>query len=90
GEVAYSDVVRLERLPGWVIDNDVSVRDEVAPFVGATMAARWEATRRCCRAAATMLRFHRDPERALAYRDPLPESAVAALRRLRSSGVQTE
>jgi hypothetical protein len=82
---SYSDGMRLERLPGWVVDNDASVREEVAPYVDATMAARWDATRRCCRAARDMLRFHRDPARALEYRDPLPPSSVAALRRLRDA-----
>ena len=77
--------MRLERLPGWVIDNDSSVREEVGPYVGLTMAQRWDATRRCCRAAASMLRFHRDPARALDHRDPLPESSVRALARLRAA-----
>lgn len=77
--------MRLERLPGWVIDNDASVREEVAPFVQASMAARWAATRRCSRAARAMLRFHRDPARALGHQDPLPPGSVAALRRLRET-----
>jgi hypothetical protein len=76
-------VARLEQLPGWVIDNDASVREEVAPFVGASMAERWDATRRCCRAAVAMLRFHPHPERVLAHRDPTPESSARALVRLR-------
>lgn len=76
--------VRLEKLPGWVIDNDTSVHEEVAPFKQATMAERWGATNRCCRAAASMLRFHREPGRVLAHRDPLPGSSLALLRRLRA------
>jgi hypothetical protein len=77
--------VRLDKLPGWVVDNDSSVRAEVAPFVGATMAERWAATRKCARAAVTMLRFNSNPQRARAYRDPLPASSVELLRRLRSA-----
>jgi hypothetical protein len=81
--------MRLVRLPGWVIANDESVREEVAPFRRASLAARWDATRRCCRAATAMLRFHRDPARALAHRDPLPESTKLALERLRASRRRT-
>ena len=77
--------MRLERLPGWVVDNDASVRDEIAPYRGLSMAERWAATQRCCRAAMRMLAFHPDPGPALAYRDPLPESTVAALARLRGT-----
>jgi len=76
--------MRLAKLPGWVIDNDASVREEVAPFTQATTAERWDATRRCCRAAASMLRFHRNPSRALDHRDPLPPSSVSLLQRLRA------
>jgi hypothetical protein len=79
----YDRRVTLARLPGWVIDNDASVREEVAPYVGATYAERLAATRACCRAAIRTLAFHFDPERALAYSDPLPPSTVAALERLR-------
>jgi hypothetical protein len=76
--------MRLERLPGWVVDNDTSIREEVAPYVDMTMAERWEATQRCCEAAATMLRFHRKPETVFSHRDPLPSSTREALARLRS------
>lgn len=75
----------LERLPGWVVDNATSIRDEVAPMVGKSMLERWDATRRCCAAASVMLRFSRRRERALEHRDPLPEGTTRALRRLRTS-----
>jgi hypothetical protein len=61
------------------------VRDEVAPYVDATAAERWEATRRCCRAAIAVLRYHFDPARALAFVDPVPESTLRALERLRQA-----
>lgn len=75
--------MRLQALPGWVVDNETSVVAEAAAYVPMTMAERWEATRRCCASASTMLRFNRDPAAVLAYRDPLPASTVLALRRLR-------
>lgn len=73
----------LQALPGWVIDNETSVREEAAPYVRMTMAERWDATRRCCEAAATMLRFNPDPAPALAYRDPVPRGTALALAKLR-------
>lgn len=75
----------LTRMPGWVIDNDASVREEVAPYVHATAAECIEATRRCCRGAMTMLRFHPQPATILAHVDPLPASTIEALARLRAS-----
>ena len=83
---AYHIHVTLDRLPGWVVDPDASVREEVAPYVDASAADRLEATRACCRAALGVLRYHFDPERALAYVDPLPESTLVALARLRAAG----
>ena len=77
--------MRLEKLPGWVADNAASIREEVAPYLCMTMSERWEATRRCCRAAAAMLGFQRDPGRAREYRDPLPASTRRALERRRRS-----
>jgi len=79
--------MRLERLPGWVVDNDTSVRREVSPYIGMTMAERWEVTRRCCRSARSLLRFHGDPQRALDHCDRLPESSIRALERLRAAAV---
>lgn len=77
--------MRLSKLPGWVVDDETSVRAEVEAWVDATAAQRWEATRRCARAAAAMLRFHRDRTRALEWVDPLPASTIQALARLRSA-----
>jgi hypothetical protein len=79
--------MRLRTLPGWVVDNETSIREEAAPYIHMSMAERWEATRRCCEAASTMLRFNRDPAAVLAHRDPLPPSTVLALRRLRQVGM---
>jgi hypothetical protein len=82
---SYLCQVTLAKLPGWVIDADASVREDVADWVDASDAERWDATRRCAQAAARMLRFHDDPMRALDWTDPLPASTVAALARLRST-----
>jgi hypothetical protein len=73
----------LPRLPGWVVDNETSIRSEVAPFVAASDAERIEATRRCCRGAMAMLRFCERPREVLDRVDPLPATSVAALARLR-------
>jgi hypothetical protein len=84
--VALAYGMRLDALPGWVVDNASSVREEAAPFARMTMAERWEATRRCCEAASVILGFHRNPAAALAHRDALPEHSVSALCRLRKLG----
>jgi hypothetical protein len=81
----YAPRVRLAKLPGWAVDDEASVRAEVADWVDATPAQRWEATRRCARGAAAILRFHADPSRALEWVDPLPETTRRALERLRSA-----
>jgi hypothetical protein len=80
----YDRSVRLERLPGWVIDDDASVRDEVADAIGKSPEQLWEMTRSCARSSVWTLRFHTEPLAALDHRDPLPESTVAAMRRLRA------
>ena len=80
--VISSDVM-LEHLPGWVVDNETSIRREVAPFVSASDAERIEATRRCCRGAMARLRFHERTEEVLAWTDPIPPTSRAALARLR-------
>jgi len=75
--------MKLEKLPGWVVDQRTSVLQEVDPYVGASSSERLAATRACCRAAMSLLRYHTDPARALAWIDPLPEESKATLARLR-------
>lgn len=70
-------------LPGWVVDDEVSVVDEVAPYVGATPEELFRHTEDCARDAMWAVRASGIPERVLAQRDPLPESTVRALARLR-------
>lgn len=74
----------LEKLPGWVVDDVTSVREEVAPYVGATPAELWRHTEDCARDAMWAVRASGLAERVLAYEDPLPASTIAALARLRA------
>jgi hypothetical protein len=75
----------MSALPPWVTDNRTAVAREAAPYRGLTPEARWRATAAACRAAARQLAHRSDRERILAFRDPLPESSVEALRRLRAA-----
>lgn len=72
-------------LPGWVIDDAQSIRDEVAPYVDATPEELWRLTEACARDALWALSVCDVPEAALAYREPLPASSIALLARLRRS-----
>lgn len=77
--------MRLAKLPGWVVDDVESVRDEVAPYRDATPAELWRHTEDCARDAMWAVRASGIPERVLASEDPLPESTVIALARLRGA-----
>jgi hypothetical protein len=57
---------------------------EVEPYRGLSSVQRAELLAAACRAAAELLRSRADAERAAAFRDPLPESSVRALARLRA------
>lgn len=70
-------------LPGWVIDDDASIRREVEPYRALTPTERWRATQLCARDAIWAARVSGRRERALAHVDPLPPSTVALLERLR-------
>lgn len=73
----------LAELPGWVVEDATSVREEMAPYVGATPEELWRHTEDCARDAMWAVRASGFPERVLAYEDPLPPSTIAALARLR-------
>ncbi|MBI2895728.1 MAG: hypothetical protein HYY06_19380 [Deltaproteobacteria bacterium] len=75
----------LSRLPGWVVDDATSVREEVRPWVGTTAAERWRLARLCARDAMWAVRASGNARRVLDHVDPLPESTAAALARLRRS-----
>jgi hypothetical protein len=74
----------LDALPGWVIDDAASVREEVRDLVGTTPAERWRLARLCARDALWAIRASGFPQRILEMQDELPESTVAALARLRA------
>ncbi len=72
-------------LPPWVVDNRTSVAREAEPYRTMTAAARAQALAAACRAAARQLAARPDRQRLREYRDPLPESSLIALRRLRAA-----
>ena len=75
--------MRIAKLPGWVVDDDTSVKEEVAQYVGVAPAELWRHTEDCAKDAMWAVRASDFPERVLAHEDPLPESTVRALARLR-------
>ena len=72
-------------LPGWVVDNRTAVAREAEPYRNITQAQRAKALAAACRAAARQLAMRADRQRLLDYRDPLPESSVVVLSRLRAA-----
>lgn len=74
--------MRLERLPGWVVDDETSVEEEVANYVDQSPERLWEMTRMCAKTAVWSLGFHTDRESLMSHSDPLPPSTVDALARL--------
>lgn len=73
----------LDRLPGWVVDDDASVRAEVAEWRDLTPAERWRLAVLCSRDVMWAARASGHAARILDAVDPLPDSTVAALARLR-------
>jgi hypothetical protein len=74
-----------EKLPGWVVDDATSVREEAAPYRDLAPAQRARHLAAVCRAGARLLRARSDAAIVRDYRDPLPASTVRALARLRGS-----
>jgi hypothetical protein len=79
----------MSRLPPWVTDNRTAVAREAEPYRGLSTEARWHATAAACRAAARQLSQRPDRARILAFRDPLPESTVRILQRLRAAAKES-
>ena len=75
----------MPELPKWVVDNRTAVSREAEAYRGLTPEERWRATAAACRAAAQQLAHRPDRARLLDYRDPLPESSLLVLRRLRAA-----
>jgi hypothetical protein len=71
------------RLPGWVIEDTESVRQEVSGLRDTTLTERWSMALACARDALWALAMSDRAERALAHQDPLPQSTIVALQRLR-------
>jgi hypothetical protein len=71
-------------LPAWVVDDVASVRAEVAEWAGLSDGERWRLARLCARDAMWAARASGNPRRILDYADPLPESTLRALERLRN------
>jgi hypothetical protein len=75
----------LRQLPGWVVDNITAVSRESAPYRGMPIELRWRELSAACQAAVRQIAERPDRDRLLEYRDPLPASSVAALKRLRDA-----
>jgi hypothetical protein len=73
----------LEKLPAWVVDDVTSVREEVKEWRGLTAAQRWRLARACAKDALWAARASGMVDRILDRVDPLPESSLRALERLR-------
>lgn len=71
-------------LPGWAREDVESVRDEVAEWRDLAPHELWRLAELCARDVMWAVRASGEPERILAHVDPLPESTVAALARLRA------
>ena len=70
------------RVPLHVPDG-LDLRGEVELYRGLTLEERARLLAAVCRAGARMLRSRSDAERAAEFFDPLPESSIRALARLR-------
>jgi hypothetical protein len=71
------------KLPGWVVDDVTSVREEVQEWLSTTPAERWRLAHSCARDAMWAARASGIKSRVLDHVDPLPESSIRALERLR-------
>lgn len=70
-------------MPGWVIDERTSVREDVARYVGMRPDRLWREVEDCARDAMWAIRASGFPARAMRYEAPLPPSTTVALARLR-------
>jgi hypothetical protein len=73
----------MTKVPAWVVDNATAVAREAADYRGLSPVERLRLTAIACRGAARQLASRPDRLRILAHRDPLPNSTVVALERLR-------
>ena len=73
----------LARLPGWVVDDEASVRAEVEGWRGLTPAERWRLAVLCARDVVWAARASGNAARIFDAVEPLPASTTTALARLR-------
>jgi hypothetical protein len=73
----------LSKLPGWIIDDAESVREEVADWIDMTSAERWQLAKLCARDVVWAASASGRREQILAHQEPLPPSTIVALERLR-------
>ncbi|HTM18910.1 MAG TPA: hypothetical protein VL172_00315 [Kofleriaceae bacterium] len=66
-----------------MIDDDASIREEVSEWADLTPAELWRLAQLCSRDAIWAVRASPEPQRILDHVDPLPESTVTVLQRLR-------
>ena len=71
------------KLPGWVVDPKVSLREKCEPYRHMTPEERARDLWDVCAAAAQLLSLNPNRSRVLSLVDPLPESTRRALARLR-------
>ncbi len=70
-------------LPAWVVDDQVSVEEEAKPYVAMNPEQRANHLALACRAAVRLLLVRDDWRTVLNHIDPLPDSTIRALTRLR-------
>jgi hypothetical protein len=71
-------------MPGWIVPNEESVRREVEPYRDMTPARRLALAAAVPRSALAVA-LAAQGSSVLEYRDPLPESTIRALKRLRAA-----
>jgi hypothetical protein len=72
------------------VPSALGLMNEVEPYRSLTPADRARLLAAACRAGAELLRSRPDAERAAAFEDPLPESTVRALARLRARAAERQ
>lgn len=77
-------VGRLQKLPGWIISNQESVRREAAPYRDMSPERRLALGAVAARSVMNVAFIATDRDTVLGYRDPLPESSRRALDLLRA------
>lgn len=78
-------MTRLSKLPGWALSEEEGARAEAERWASMSAAELWREVEDCARDAMWAVRASPFPDRVLAYEEPLPESTIVALRRLRAS-----